>query len=183
MLGLAMKIRRAFRRAQGGKPTEAWSRGACLGEAVLGHEPVDRIDSPHLGKHQIRGGIVADDYHQCDEVFDGKIGARIERANDAGPGAAILIAKFHAVGKGKLTGFDLAESFHHKGNLDGAHRIHLPSSVDGNLFARFQAFDVDAPGCIHRARDTLDRGAETIKRSERGLRSLGEKGERERSQQ
>jgi hypothetical protein len=56
---------------------------------------------------------------------------------------------------------DLAESFHHKRNLDHAHGVHLAVGIDDNFFAGLQALDVDTPLCVHRARDALDVVLET----------------------
>ena len=101
----------------------------------------------------------------------------IERADDSGTGPFGGVGKSHAVGEREFAFFDLAKGLGHEGQLDGAHGIHLAVRIDGDLFAGFEAFDIDSPGGVHRPREAFDVRLQAVERLLRRLLGCSGRGE------
>src|SRR3954451_9977115 len=149
-------------------------------EAPLLHESVDRVATADLVVQKVRGGVIADDDHQGEQVLDGELDAGIEAADDAGARLFGGVGELDAVGELEFAGGDLAVYLGHQRDLDHGHGVHLPIGADRDLLAGFEAADVDTPRGVHGLGDTFDIGLEARERRRLRLRESGAGGEEDR---
>src|SRR6266571_9063038 len=125
-------------------------------EPIALHHLIYRFWSADLFIKQISRGVVANDYHKSNQVFDRQRSSRVQRADYTCAGTLVRFLERHSIRERKLAGLDLAVGFDHQRDLDHAHCVHRFVGVRRDLFAGFDALDVDSPLRVDRAGYALD---------------------------